>query len=88
MFLPRNQRTLSERTLKMNVKLHNGKQVPKLDSHERKMVRTVANLLSLHMAIQPHQQGPESQPDPRLSAKAVLDGLVAEDVADPDGKSE
>ena len=75
----------------MNVKLHNGKQVPKLDSHERKMVRTVSNLLSLHMAIQPHLQGPASQPatvDPRLGAKLVLDSLVAEDVTDPDAKAE
>lgn len=71
----------------MQVKLINGSQIPKLDSHERRMVRTVSNLLSLHMAVSP--QGPEvSTADPRHKAKAVLDGLLVEDVTDPDGKRE
>ena len=62
----------------MRVTLHNGKQQPKLDIHERKAVRTVASLLSLHMAVSP--QGPEvSHPDPRHTARGVLEELLVED---------
>ena len=74
----------------MNVKLHNGKQVPKLDSHERKMVRAVANLLGLHMAVSPDPQPVGTLPtvDRRAVAKVTLEAMIAEDVADPDAKSE